>query len=288
MPELHKRYIAIRNVLIITLVLNWAVAFAKIIYGLLMNSISMTADGFHSLPDGTSNVICLIGIYIASRPKDAEHPYGHKKYETITSLGIAALLFFISFNLLKAAAGRFVNPVVPNITVTGFAVMFITLAVNIFVMAYEYRKGKKLNSDILISDSMHTRTDIYTSLSVLVAFVAIKLGFPIFDLLAGVFIAILIALCGVHIVRESSYVLCDGAPVDPHKIAEVVKKIKGVKRFHKIRTRGRPDDVHVDLHVSVDTRMHVDQAHMLSHHIQAEVKRRFSGVTDVIVHIEPS
>lgn len=287
MSELHERYLVIRRVLIITLVLNWAVALVKIIYGLLTRSISMTADGFHSLSDGASNIICLVGIFIASRPRDTEHPYGHKKYETLTSLGIAALLFFISFNILKEVISRFIKPAAPDITALSFGVMLVTMAINIFVVIYEYRKGKTLNSDILITDSIHTRTDIYASLSVIAALVAVKIGFPAFDLAAGLFIAVLIAISGAQIVRESSYVLCDGSAIDSHKIAEVIRSVKGVKRCHKIRTRGRPDDIHVDLHVSVDTDMHVDKAHGISHKIQDEVKRRVSGVTDVIVHIEP-
>lgn len=288
MPNLRKRYISIRNVLIITLVLNWAVSLAKLIYGFLTRSISMTADGFHSLSDGTSNVICLIGIFIASRPKDEEHPYGHKKYETFTSIAIAVLLLLISFNLLKEVISRFARPVLPNITLSSFVVMAVTLLINIFVMIYEYRKGRSLNSDILVVDSMHTRTDIYASISVIAAFIAIKLGFPVFDLLAGIFISFLIALCGIQIVRESSYILCDGSAVDEERIGEVIKAINGVKRCHKIRTRGRADDIHIDLHVSVDKKMDVGSAHYLSHQIQDEVKRKINGVTDVIVHIEPS
>lgn len=287
MSDPRKRYVSIRNVLWITLFLNWGVSFAKIFYGVLIKSLSITADGFHSLSDGASNIICLVGIYIASRPKDAEHPYGHKKYETFTSLVIAAVLFFVSFNLLKEVIARFIKPSAPEITLSSFVVMIVTLAVNIFVMTYEYKRGKKLNSDILVTDSMHTRTDIYTSLSVIAALVAVKLGFPVFDLLTGVFISVMIAICGAHIVRESSYVLCDGSAVDSKKIAEIVRSVNGVKRCHKIRTRGRPDDVHVDLHVTVNNDMHVDVAHGLSHHIQDEVKKRMPGVTDVIVHVEP-
>jgi len=283
----HTRYLAIRWILIWTLFLNWGVAIAKLTYGLITNSLSMTADGFHSISDGTSNIICLVGIWIASRPTDHEHPYGHKKYETLTSIGIAALLFFISFNLLKEVVVRFYRPVMPDVTPLSFGVMVATMAVNFFVMTYEYKKGKALDSDILVSDSMHTRTDIYASLSVIVALIAVKVGFPVIDLVAGIFISVLIALCGIQIVRESSYVLCDGAPVDTHKIEEVVLKMEGARRCHKIRTRGRQDDIHVDLHISVDTNMHVDKAHYLSHQIQDKIKQEVKGVTDVIVHIEP-
>jgi len=287
MKDERKRYLIIRNVLIITLILNWSVSLAKIVYGLITKSISMTADGFHSLSDGTSNVICLIGIWFACRPVDKEHPYGHKKYETFTSLAIAALLFFISFNLLKEVIARFFKPVVPEVNVLSFVVMLATLMINIFVVFYERKKGKELKSDILITDSTHTKTDIYVSLSVIIALVSIKLGFNVIDLIAGIFISGLIAWAAIGIARESSYILCDGCTVDTKLIADVVKKVQGVKRCHKIRARGRQDDIHVDLHVSVDNNMHVDKAHYISHKIQDDVKRQIEGVTDVIVHVEP-
>ncbi len=282
-----NRYIKIRNILIWTLGLNWLVAFAKIIYGFIINSISVTADGFHSLADGASNIICLVGIAVASRPKDDKHPYGHKKYETFTSVFIGGLLFFISLNILKEVVSRFRNPALPQVSPFSFVLMLITLAVNLFVVAYEYQQGRKLNSDILISDSMHTRSDIFASLSVLIALVAVKFGLGIIDIIAGIFISILITLCAIEIFKESSFVLCDGSAIDSNQIEAVVKAIKGVKACHKVRTRGRADDVHIDLHICVDTDMHVDMAHGLSHRVQDEVKRKFSGVADVIVHIEP-
>lgn len=285
--RLDKRYISIRNILIITLALNWLVAFTKIIYGLVIKSISVTADGFHSLSDGASNIVCLVGIWIASKPKDTEHPYGHKKYETFTSVFIAAILFVISFDILEEVIRRFFHPVAPNISSLSFALMLATMAINLCVMFYEHKRGKELNSDILISDSIHTKTDIYASASVLIALFAIRAGFTMVDLIAGVFISFLIAMAAIEIMKESSFVLCDGSPINTQRIEDVVKNIKGVKRCHKIRTRGRPDDVHIDLHVSVDTDMHVDKAHGISHRIQDEVKQWIPGVTDVIVHVEP-
>ncbi len=107
---IQEHYSRIRRVLVLVLALNWAVALAKIIYGLLSRCESMTADGFHSLSDGTSNIVGLIGIHFACQPKDKDHPYGHKKYETLFSLGIAALLFFVCLNLLKEGVNRIFHP----------------------------------------------------------------------------------------------------------------------------------------------------------------------------------
>lgn len=284
----NKRYKDIRFVLVLVLVLNWAVAFAKIIYGLFTKCSSMTADGFHSLSDGASNIIGLIGIYLASFPKDEDHPYGHKKYETLFALAMAAMLFIVCFNLFKEGVIRLYKPLAPQITIDSFVIMIITLSINILVMKYENKRGKTLKSDILVSDSMHTKADIFTSLSVIVALCAVKLGFPILDPIATILISLFIAHTGYEIVRDSSRVLCDTAVIsDVKKISDAVLSIKGVNTCHKIRTRGRPDDICIDLHVQVNPNMHVDDAHKISYAIEEAIKNTLPEVTDVIVHIEP-
>jgi cation diffusion facilitator family transporter len=248
----------------------------------------MTADGFHSLSDGTSNIIGLVGIHLACQPTDKDHPYGHKKYETFFSLGIALLLFLVCVGLVHESLGRFRNPVIPAINIQSFAIMIITMVINFWVMFYERNIGRALKSDILVSDSLHTRADILTSLSVIAALFFIKAGYPILDPITTILIALFIAYAGFKIVRESSYVLCDTAVIlDTKKIEDIVLSVKGVKACHKIRTRGRQDDIHVDLHVQVNPDMHVDNAHKISYAIEEAIKKGIPEVTDVVVHIEP-
>jgi len=285
--SVNQHYAQIKRILIAILGLNWAVALAKIVYGLHTDCNSMAADGFHSLSDGTSNIIGLIGIHIASKPKDIDHPYGHKKYETFFTLGIAGILLAISVNLIGKGIHRFFNPVTPQIGIISFLVMLVTLAVNLAVMKYEYRKGKLLQSDILVSDSLHTRADIFISLSVIATLIAIRLGYPILDPIVTIVIALFIVAAALEIIKSSSKVLCDSAAVDTKKIADVVLAIKGVRTCHKIRTRGRPDDINVDLHVQVNPDMHIDTAHNLSYAIEEAIKREIPQVTDVVVHMEP-
>jgi cation diffusion facilitator family transporter len=286
--SVQEHYSQIKRILIWILVLNWGVAFAKIFYGFLNHITSMTADGFHSLSDGTSNIIGLIGIRLAYQPTDQDHPYGHKKYETFFSLGIALLLFFICFNLFKESINRLLHPVIPTIDFSSFAVMIITLAVNIWVMNYEFKKGKLLQSDILVSDSMHTKADIFTSLSVIIALIAVKLGYPILDPLATILISLFIAYAGLGIVKESSKVLCDTvAIVDVKKIVDIVLSIEGTAACHKIRSRGRSDDIHLDLHVQVSPNMHMAKAHQISYAIEEAIKKNIPEITDVVVHMEP-
>lgn len=281
------RFQKIRRILVYILILNWGVAAAKLIYGWMTRSASMTADGFHSFSDGSSNIIGLVGIWIASRPIDENHPYGHKKYETLTSVGISVFLFLVCINVVREGVVRFFHPLVPEVTAKSFLVMGITLAINVAVMIYETRMGRALKSDILISDALHTRTDILTSSAVIVTLIGIKLGYPILDPMASLVIAVFIAYAGVEILKESSRVLSDGVAIRIDEIERVVLSIKGVKKCHQIRSRGRPDDIHIDLHVLVDPDMHVHKAHHLSYAIENKIKRDIRGVTDVIVHMEP-
>jgi len=281
------RFQKIRRVLIYTLLLNWGVSAAKLIYSGVIHSASMKADGFHSFSDGSSNLIGLIGIWVAYRPIDQNHPYGHKKYETLTSVAISALLFFVCFNVIREGIARFIDPVIPEVNLNAFLVMIVTIAVNIFVMVYENKKGKELKSDVLVSDALHTRADILTSASVIITLMAIRLGYPMVDPIASLVIALFIGYAAVQILRESARVLSDGAAIPIQEIERVVLAIKGVKECHQIRSRGREDDIHIDLHILVDREMDVHRAHHLSYAIENKIKRDFRGVTDVVVHMEP-
>lgn len=286
----NNKYIQIRNILVLILALNWGVALAKIIYGLLTHSLAMSADGFHSLSDGSSNIIGLIGIAVASRPRDTGHPYGHGKYETLASMAIAVALFLIAFKLLATSIHKLVHQelIDPTANLGSFAVMLATLAVNIGVMRYEMRKGKALNSDFLVADAMHTGSDIFASSMVIVSLISVKLGLPIIDVIAGMIISLLIAYIGVSILKHSSRVLCDYAVIDVQQISEALSDMREVVGCHRIRTRGRQDDIHVDLHITVDKDMTVAKAHDLSTAIEKRIRERFPGTTDVIVHIEPA
>ncbi len=283
----EERYRKIRQVLFLVLVLNFGVAGAKILYGWLIRSTSMTADGFHSFSDGTSNIIGLIGIWIASRPMDKSHPYGHKKYETLTSIGISILLFLVCLNVVREGINRFLYPTVPEVSRNSFMVMGITLAINYGVMVFEKRRGIALKSDILVSDAFHTRADILTSLSVIIALMGIRMGFPLLDPIVSFIIAGFIGYTGLNILKEGSRVLSDGVAIPLEEIKKVVLSMRGIKECHHIRSRGRPDDIHVDLHVLVDPEMHMHRAHHLSQAVENKIRREFPGVTDVVVHLEP-
>lgn len=277
----------VRQVLFYTLLLNISVAFAKIIYGYAIDSISMLSDGFHSFFDGTSNVIGLIGIWIASKPPDESHPYGHRKFETLSTIAIAVLIFAAGAEILREAYRRLETPYDIEVTTLSFIVMALTLLVNIGVMIYETRKGRELKSDFLIADAMHTQTDIYISLSVIISLVAAKGGHPEVDLIAALVITVFIVKMGVSILKSATHVLTDAACISPDDIKKIAMNIQGVRDCHGVRTRGNEDFVNVDLHLLVDPKVKLEDAHDIAHSVEDAIKNNFKSVVDVVIHVEP-
>lgn len=275
-------------VLWIVMAMNFAVAIFKIIIGTMANSGSIVADGYHSLSDGSGNIVGIIGLFFAGQPEDESHPYGHKKFETISSLMIGALLFVVGCKVAYSSVMNIISPKIPEISALTFAVMVTTLLVNIFVVKYERAKGLKLGSDVLVSDSEHTKSDVMITSGVIVTMVLLKLGFPpIIDGIVSLLISGFIFKASYEIFTASSNVLADAAVLSSEEIYRVVMTCDGVRGCHKVRSRGRQDDIHIDLHVLVSPDKSVAEAHELNHTIEEVLKATYGEHVSVIVHIEP-
>lgn len=278
----------IKKVLWVILFANLGVALLKIAIGSIIKSTSMTADGFHSLTDGASNIIGLIGINFASKPVDEDHPYGHKKFETLAGLFIAGMLLIIGVNIIYNAITRFINPITPKVTFESLISLIITLGVNIFVCTYEYSQGKKLKSNILISDSLHTKSDIYVSIGVIFTLICIKLGLPpIIDPIASLVVSGFILHAASEIFKSTSDVLVDKAVVDINKVKEVTMEFNQVRGVHKIRSRGCDNDIYIDMHLLTEPNMSVEQSHELIHDIEKRMQSEIDGNIQIIAHVEP-
>jgi cation diffusion facilitator family transporter len=275
----------IRRVLIITMLLNFAATGIKLAAGLATGALSVVADGLDSLFDGLSNVVGLAGLYAASRPPDASHPYGHRKFETLAALSVAFLLFLTCWQLLVSAWERFNSLKAPQVNLWTGAAMVIAMLIALITSLYELRQGRLQNSEILIADAMHTRASILVSASVLGGLALIKAGFPRADPILAALVALVIAKIGVDILRETLPVLVDRVAVDPERIAEVVEEVGGIESFHRVRSRGALGSAAVDLHVRVSPEKTIQEANAIAD----EVRRRLltlGGVTDVTVHVE--
>jgi cation diffusion facilitator family transporter len=277
----------VRRVLWITLALNLAVSAGKVIVGDLSDSLAMVADGYHSLVDGSNNVLGLIVSAFAFRPPDAGHPYGHRKFETAATLVIGGALMTLAWEILSGALGRTSAPELPAIGVLNWTVMAATIAVNLGVSWYEAREGRRLRSAFLVADATHTRADLYVSLGVLASFVAAKLGGAWADPLVAVGIAGIIGWQAGQILVSAFNVLTDRAPIRSAAIEPLAASVPGVLKVHDVRTRGRRDAVFVDLTVHLDGAMTLHEAHAVADRIEAALQGAHPEIVDVVVHLEP-
>ena len=281
------RYQEIQFILKSVLFLNLAVALAKLGWGLRSHSLGMQADGFHSLFDGVSNIIGLIGISLAAQPPDRLHPYGHKKFETLASAGIAVMLIgtctYVGWRGIQALT----NSTLPQVTGVSYGVMIVTMVINAGVTKWEKRKGRELKSDVLIADSCHTASDLLTSLSVLLGLFAVHLGYPLADPIIALIIAGVIAWTALTILRDVTHSLTDQIRLDAAEVRAIVMTIPGILDCHQIRTRGLTNHIFVDLSVHVNPGLPIEQGHDIAHQVEETLKAQFEGVEDVVVHLEP-
>jgi cation diffusion facilitator family transporter len=288
MPTAELTSHGVRRVLGITLLLNVVVSAAKILVGTLAGSMAMVADGYHSLTDGANNVAGLVVTGYAYAPPDEGHPYGHRKFETAATLAIALALLSVSYHLISEALSRSAATELPEIGPLAWAVMIVTLVVNMFVASYEARQGRKLQSTYLIADSAHTRSDIYVTLGVIASFAGARAGVVWMDGLVSIGIAIFIAYLGVQILVGSFHTLTDRAVIPYEALAPVVRAVPGVIDCREIRTRGGPGSIHVDLIVHVDGTMPLRDAHDIADWIEAALMMQRPDIVDVVVHLEPA
>ena len=283
----ESRYTEVRRVLVRILFLNILVAFAKIIFGQISGSISILSDGFHSLTDGASNVVALVGLRLAEKPPDANHPYGHHKFETLAAAGIALFLLLVVVEVAQAAFFRFRSGGAPSVTPASFAIMLATLAINIAVVRAERRAAYRLSSELLLADARHTQSDVLTSIAVIAALAGSAYGFPILDPLAALVVVGFIGYAGFEIARDAAKILSDQIVISEEDIRQVVQSVPRVLGCHHIRSRGSSDHVFLDLHVWLDGATPLTEAHAVSHTVKDLLIERYPQIADAVIHIEP-
>ncbi|MGE0200080.1 MAG: cation diffusion facilitator family transporter [Candidatus Melainabacteria bacterium] len=278
-----------QRVVMVVLALNVLVAAMELGWGTYTHMLSMVADGFHSLLDAVSSVVAIVGLRFAMKPPDAGHPYGHRKFEALAAMVISGMIFFTSFEIFSHAVGRLMAPEseLPVFSLWSYVIKAVVIGINVFVTWYEQREGKRLNSQLLLADAKHTMADVYVSISVLLTIVAIQFGWYWLDMLVAVVVVVVIFYAGYEVIASHWGVLLDEAVLDPAEVLGVVMAEAGVRGCHRIRTRGMPDHVLMDLHVQVSPQMTVRQAHDISHRVEERLKTHYGDrLMEVLVHIE--
>jgi cation diffusion facilitator family transporter len=276
-------------VLWLTLFFNLLVSAIKISIGLITQIGSILADGYHSLADGSSNIIGLISMRIAQKPVDSDHAYGHQRYETLATLFIVALLAFLGIEVFIKSIQSLTNPSFSEFSNLTIALIIIALVINVVVATYQRIVGHQLNSTILIADSKHTASDIYISVGVLINLILIKyFNAPLwFDAITSLFVSIIIFKTAYGILKESAHELTDAIALDPKEIESIVLSNPLVSNIHKIRSRKSGTHIYIDFHVQCDPTMSLIAVHNLSHELGELLKAQYGNDLGVIVHVEP-
>jgi cation diffusion facilitator family transporter len=272
----------------VALAANIASTALKFAFGILANSIAMMSDGAHSVFDSASSVIGLYGNRGSAKPPDAQHPYGHRKLEYVASIGIATMLFIAFLNLLHESLDRLVQGDIPEITSYSFISVALSMSLSLSISLYERYIGRRVSSPILIADSHHSMTDVLASIVVLTSFVGTLQGAQYADPIAAIIVSVLIGYAGYSIWRESAKALMDQG-IDSEltqQIKSIVGEFDGVKAHH-IRGRVIGGKYYVDLHLTVDKDLHVQQAHDISEKVEKRLKEKIEGLEEAIMHLEP-
>ncbi|MBL8130977.1 MAG: cation diffusion facilitator family transporter [Anaerolineae bacterium] len=282
------RHAQVQSVLRITLILNVVVALGKIVTGIVTGAIAISADGVHSLIDAASNVLALVANRVAAQPPDADHPYGHRRFETVAALVLGLLLLLTAWEIVGGALDRLMGGEAPTLTPAAFIVMIGTLAVNLFVSRYERRKGEALASELLLADAANTGADVWVTTSVLVSMGLVAAGVGWADAAAALVVVVLIGRAGIEVIRRAGGVLVDTAPYTPERLIEIVQRVPSVGGVLRARSRGSADAAIIDLDLEVAPAMTADHTAAIAEAVRGALKDALGSLSEVAVRFVPA
>lgn len=285
------------NVAFLSVVSNTSLVILKLVVGGAIGSVSVISEAIHSGVDLLAAVIALLAVTISGKPADENHPFGHGKVENISGTVEALLIFLAAGWIIIEAVEKLRNPKSLDEAGWGVAVMFISVVANFFVSKKLFKVGKETDSVALQADAWHLRTDIYTSLGVMIGLAFIVVGGWIFpdknlqwvDPVVAIGVALLIIRTAYHLTIESARDLMD-VGISEAEVESVRKHIMAfaptIRGFHRLRTRKAGANRFVDFHIRVDASMSVDESHRIEDMITCSIKQHYPGTT-VTIHTEP-
>ncbi len=275
----------------LSVVSNTGLVVAKLAIGMVAHSVSIVSEGLHSAIDLAAALIAYFSLRKAGQPADAAHRYGHGKYESLSGL-VEGLLIIVAAGFMVYVAGhRLLHGGEVRHEELGVVVMAASALVNVFVSAYLFRVAKAHESIALEADAWHLRTDVYTSVAVLVGMAAIALGAPHYlDPIAAVVVALVIIREGYRLTREATGQLLDTAlpPEEERAVLELLRQHRDrFEEFHAVRSRRAGAERHVDLHLVVRRGTSIEEAHAVADHLEGDIAALFPHAR-VIIHLEPA
>ena len=286
--ERAAELLKVRGVLTSVFVTNVVLSILKLVVGFLTHTLSLIAEGFHSLLDSSANAVAILGLSASMKPPDEGHPYGHRKFEAISAIAISFFMFLASFEVLQQVIERLTsNDKTQAITSPiSFAVVVLNFIVSWAISRWEFKRSKELGSRLLLADSKHTLSDLWASVAVFISLVAITFKFYFVDIIASLLIVAIILYAGFEVIMSQLGPLVDSAMVKVGDVEKEVLAVPGVVSCHKIRSRGMEDNIFIDLHVQVARHLTIEEAHHISFAVEDRLKDWDKRVFEVLVHME--
>jgi cation diffusion facilitator family transporter len=272
--------------------ISGALAVAKIVAGLAGNSTAVLADGMESASDVFSSGLVLLGLTLAAKPPDDNHPYGHGRAEILTGLLIGLIL---TAGGALISAGSFERLGKPHEPVSFFVVwpLVASLVAKSAMSVFKFRQGRKVGSASLAADAWNDAMD---SLSAITALTAVGLAlvdprrFVDADRYGGSLVGLMVIFAGARVVHDTAMQLMDTMPDEDRMVSirAAARTVAGVRGVEKCFARKTGMRYHVDLHLEVDPEMTVRQSHEIAHEVRERVVKTLDWVADVLVHVEPA
>ncbi|MDF1759952.1 MAG: cation diffusion facilitator family transporter [Coxiellaceae bacterium] len=283
-------YQVTRKVTFVNAVVNLVLAVVKILVGWLGYSHALVADGLHSLSDLIADGLVFIAAKMGSQSPDEDHPYGHRRIETLGAIIISVVLISVGALIVLDAIGNLSRP--PLHHAPEWIVMIVAIfSIIINEALYHYGKhyGKKINSQLLISTAWHNRSDAMTSVIVVVAVAGAMLHVQHLDVIGALIIGLMILYAGGKMIWSCFRELIDTGVDDQmlQQIRSTINEVAGVVAVHQLRTRSLGGEIFIDIHIQVDPRISVSEGHYIGEKVHHHLVKTIDHVSDVTVHIDP-
>lgn len=280
------------KVSIISIIVNIGLSIFKLLAGLISHSGAMVSDAVHSASDVFSTVVVIIGFNISSKGSDKEHQYGHERLECIAALFLAAILFITGIGIgidgiRKIGLGNYGQLAIPGLLALVAAIISIIVKEGMFW--YTRHAAKKINSNSLMADAWHHRSDALSSVGSLIGVAGARLGFPILDPLASIVICLFILKAAYEIARDAVSRLVDQACDEKlvNEMRSVIQSQEGVLGIDLLKTRLFGNKIYVDVEIRVDGTLSVSEAHEIAHQVHDNIEEKFQYVKHCMVHVNP-
>jgi cation diffusion facilitator family transporter len=273
---------------LVSIIGNIILFLVKFLAGTSLNSISLIADAFHSLSDVLTSVIVLLGFKLGSKPADEEHPFGHGRIEQIAALVIAFMLLIVAYDLGRASVERIIKPVTVSFNMYVVIFMVISGVFKEWMARFSIFLGKKINSDTLIADAWHHRSDAVASLLVGLGLIFVKFGLFYIDGVFGFIVVVLLGWVGIELIKSSADFLLGKAPDKDllSRIRDITLSVPGVLDLHDILVHDYQSSKAISLHIEVEDSLSAKEAHRIALEVQDRLKKKLKEA-NISVHIDP-